>query len=344
MAYLLQRLLTEAAARHPKRPAIAADGDVITYTELDVLSNKVARALLRLGVMPGDRVGILAPKSAASVIGIFGVLKAGACYVPLDPKAPRQRLSYIVRDCAAAVIVADDARAAQAAALLDGERAPGTGGVVLTSPPDGYLDGQAEEVAVAHVDGPAMVPWTAVAAESAEALPEERSIETDLGYILYTSGSTGTPKGVMISHRNSLGFVEWAAAAAGLTEADRVCSPAPFRLVGLRRLREQPGRRLSHGDSRRSRYVPGDHRAVAGEGTDLGLVLRALGPGAPRVLWQLADVQPVSPASGDLRRGGVPASVPGPPDGRAATSALPQLVRPDRDKCVHCIRGPGAPG
>ena len=228
MAYLLQRLLTEAAARHPKRPAIAADGDVITYSELDALSNKVARALLRLGVVPGDRVGILAPKSAASVIGIYGVLKAGACYVPLDPKAPRQRLSYVVRDCAAAVIVADDARAAQAAALLDGERAPGTGGVVLTSPPGGHLDVQAEEVAVAPADGAAIVPWPAVAAESAEPLPEERSIETDLGYILYTSGSTGTPKGVMISHRNSLGFVEWAATAAGLTEADRVCSPAPL--------------------------------------------------------------------------------------------------------------------
>jgi amino acid adenylation domain-containing protein len=59
-------------------------------------------------------------------------------------------------------------------------------------------------------------------------LAEELSIETDLAYILYTSGSTGTPKGVMISHRNSLTFVEWAAAAAGLSEQDRVCSPAPL--------------------------------------------------------------------------------------------------------------------
>ena len=72
------------------------------------------------------------------------------------------------------------------------------------------------------------MPWTAVAGESGEPLAEERAIETDLAYILYTSGSTGTPKGVMISHRNSLTFVDWAAAAAGLSEQDRVCSPAPL--------------------------------------------------------------------------------------------------------------------
>ena len=117
MAYLLQRLLTEAAARQPQRPAVASDGCLLTYQELDRLSNKMARALLRLGVAPGDRVGILAPKSAAAVIGIYGALKAGACYVPLDPKAPAGRLSHIVRDCGAAMIVADEARTSQAAAL-----------------------------------------------------------------------------------------------------------------------------------------------------------------------------------------------------------------------------------
>src|SRR5208283_3429640 len=87
MAYLLQRLLTEAASRQPQRPAVASGGCLLTYQELDRLSNKAARALLRLGVAPGDRVGILAPKSAAALIGIYGALKAGACYVPLDPKA-----------------------------------------------------------------------------------------------------------------------------------------------------------------------------------------------------------------------------------------------------------------
>ena len=132
MAYLLQRLLTEAAARQPLRPAVASDDCLLTYQELDRLSNKVARALLRLGVAPGDRVGILAPKSAAAVIGIYGALKAGACYVPLDPKAPAERLSHIVRDSGAATIVADEVRTSQAVTLVGAVPRP-TGVLVVSA-------------------------------------------------------------------------------------------------------------------------------------------------------------------------------------------------------------------
>ena len=86
-----------------------------------------------------------------------------------------------------------------------------------------------EEAAVAPAQGAAIVPWDAVAGEPGEALAEDRAIETDLAYILYTSGSTGTPKGVMISHRASLTFVEWAAAARG--SASRTASAARRRCI-----------------------------------------------------------------------------------------------------------------
>jgi amino acid adenylation domain-containing protein len=219
MTYLLQQLLTDGAARHPHRPAVTSGSCLLSYQELDRLSNKMARTLLRLGVAPGDRVGILVPKSAAAVVGLYGVLKAGACYVPLDPKAPADRLSYVVGDSGAAVIVADEVTGPLAADLAC--RGHGQRGVVVMSLP-GRPGGAAAE-ADAHV-----VPWSAVAAESDQPLAEDRAIEADLAYILYTSGSTGTPKGVMISHRNSLAFAEWAAGAAGLSEQDRVCSPAPL--------------------------------------------------------------------------------------------------------------------
>lgn len=224
MAYLLHRLLTEAAARQPQRPAVASRDGLLSYEDLDRLSNKLARALLRLRVSPGDRVALLAPKSAAAVIGLYGVLKAGACYVPLDPKAPAERLGHIVRDSGATAIVADETRASQAAALVRG--VPGSRGLVVAGAPG--RPGGAEDAAAGLAPGVPVLPRAAVANESAEPLVEELAIETDLAYILYTSGSTGTPKGVMISHRNSLTFVEWAAAAVGLTEQDRVCSPAPL--------------------------------------------------------------------------------------------------------------------
>jgi amino acid adenylation domain-containing protein len=223
MAYLLQHLLTDSAARRPDRPAVAAGGRSLTYSELDGLSNQVARALLAQGVAPGDRVGILAPKSAASVVGIFGTLKAGACYVPLDPGAPAGRLSAIMRDSGIAVVLADVRRAPAVSALAGS--VPQLRAVIVVGPHWGDKGG---EVAGAQPAELAVLSWEAVLAEPGGPLAGEPAIETDLAYILYTSGSTGTPKGVMISHRNSLTFVEWAAASAGLGEQDRVCSPAPL--------------------------------------------------------------------------------------------------------------------
>jgi amino acid adenylation domain-containing protein len=225
MAYLLQHLLTDSAARVSQRPAVAVGERFLTYAELDKLSNQVARALLARGVAPGDRVGILVPKSAAAVVAAFGVLKAGACYVPLDPKSPAARLTAIMTDSGIAVVLADQATAQQAAAMADS--VPRLRTVIVSGPHWGREATAGPELGTAS-PGPVIVPWEAVLTEPAEALGADPAIDTDLAYILYTSGSTGTPKGVMISHRASLTFVEWAAACAGLGEQDRVCSPAPL--------------------------------------------------------------------------------------------------------------------
>ena len=99
MAYVLHELLSQSAARYPDAEAVRLLDETITYSELETRSNQLAHALIKSGVMPGDRVGIYLEKSPAAIISIFGVLKTGACYVPVDANAPGQRLREIARQC-----------------------------------------------------------------------------------------------------------------------------------------------------------------------------------------------------------------------------------------------------
>src|SRR5436309_11775077 len=97
MAYVLHQLLTESAARRPDAEAVRLLNDSITYRELETRSNQLAHALIFSGVTRGDRVGIYLQKSPAAIVSIFGILKTGACYVPVDANAPGPRLLEIAR-------------------------------------------------------------------------------------------------------------------------------------------------------------------------------------------------------------------------------------------------------
>ena len=99
MIFQLQHLLTESAARRPDAIAVRLEETALTYAVLETKSNQLAHALAAAGVAPGDRVGIHIGKSLESIISVFGVLKAGACYVPIDGSAPAARVADIVRQC-----------------------------------------------------------------------------------------------------------------------------------------------------------------------------------------------------------------------------------------------------
>src|SRR5947199_7104299 len=99
MAYVLHQLLSESATRHPDAEAVRLLNDSITYRELETRSNQLAHALIDSGVTRGDRVGIYLQKSPAAIVSIFGILKTGACYVPVDANAPGARLFEIARQC-----------------------------------------------------------------------------------------------------------------------------------------------------------------------------------------------------------------------------------------------------
>ena len=87
MAFTLHQLLTETAARQPEHEAVRLLNEALTYGQVDRLSNQVAHSLIANGVTRGDRVGIYLYKSPAAIAAIFGIMKTGACYVPLDANA-----------------------------------------------------------------------------------------------------------------------------------------------------------------------------------------------------------------------------------------------------------------
>ena len=99
MAYLLPQLLSQSAARDPAHEAVAFKDQHLTYGELEQASNRLARVSSHAGVRRGDRVGIYLAKSPASLISLYGILKTGAAYAPIDPGA-QHRLAYIVGNCA----------------------------------------------------------------------------------------------------------------------------------------------------------------------------------------------------------------------------------------------------
>lgn len=211
---ILHQYLSDAAGKWPGNVAVQEfNGNSITYLELDRLSDRLRDRLIHFGVQPGDRVGFWIRKTIDSVATIFGILKAGAAYVPVDPSAPATRNSYILANCAVAVVVVEKRYKTDLLAELSKQDAHpkiitidgGDGGICL------YAALEEEDRSAKASAGESVVPN-----------PD------GLAYILYTSGSTGKPKGVTLTHCNAVSFVEWCSEIFRPTPDDRFSSHAPF--------------------------------------------------------------------------------------------------------------------
>jgi amino acid adenylation domain-containing protein len=212
VAYLLHQLMQRSAERDPLREAVRCGERALSYAELDAASNAVAQALIAAGIQRGDRVAVYMTKRVEAIAAIYGVLKAGAAYVPLDPKAPVSRIVLVANDCAPAAMVTTPGLAAKVVPEME------------TRPKLLVCVGE-EDVIDLGCDATRYVD---VVADSGARDPQVPVIDNDLAYILYTSGSTGTPKGVMLTHRNALTFVQWCAEAIGASPEDRLANHAPL--------------------------------------------------------------------------------------------------------------------
>jgi len=212
MSYILQQLLTRSATLHPANVAVWARGRSLTYRQLEERSNQLAHLLCARGVKKGDRVGLFFPKCVESLVCMFGVLKAGGVYVPLDPQAPADRIGYIIGNCGIrALLTTREKRNLLAPAVLHSLD------FCLMTDESGT-----------NGSGRIVVPWAMLGEHPESSAPALTLTETDLAYILYTSGSTGRPKGVMLSHQNALTFVDWCAAKFNIQPEDRLSNHAPL--------------------------------------------------------------------------------------------------------------------
>ncbi|MFG7945303.1 amino acid adenylation domain-containing protein [Streptomyces cacaoi] len=182
----------DRAARTPGAPAVVCGEHALTYAELEAEAGRLARVLVQWGVRPESRVALLLERSVDVVVAMLAVLKSGAAYVPLNAAFPAERLSGIVEDSGACLVVTD-------AGLADRARGAGVAALRVDAAADLRVD--------ARTDAERVLP-ARVAADS-------------LAYVMFTSGSTGRPKGVAVTHAD----------VVALAGDERFAAPAHNRVL-----------------------------------------------------------------------------------------------------------------
>ena len=160
----ITEVFEKLVAKSPFDVALVFEGAQLTYAELNAKSNQLARKLRGYGIKPDDFVAISSERSLEMIVGIYGILKSGGAYVPMDPKYPEDRIRYMLEDCKPKAV------------LIYGTKI------------------EADVPVIDLADGSIWVGET-------ENLKNVNK-PTDLAYCIYTSGTTGKPKGVMIEHRS----------------------------------------------------------------------------------------------------------------------------------------------
>ncbi len=211
MSDVIHGYVDAMADKMPDHPAFEYLDDSLSYRELAQRSNQLAAQLIDLGVRKGDRVGIYMPKAIDTPVALFGIMKAGAAYVPLDPSAPVERIGGLLRDCDIRCIISSR------------QQKRGLKQLARTQSPVEYVIGAEDEINL----GWRTISWSAISKLS-HSSPGVRVDQDDLAYIIYTSGSTGAPKGIMHSHRSGLCFSRWAAKEYGFSSNDRLSNHAPL--------------------------------------------------------------------------------------------------------------------
>ncbi|HVN78384.1 MAG TPA: amino acid adenylation domain-containing protein [Terriglobia bacterium] len=183
------KFIEEQASQRPDHVAVICKSQHVSYAELNSLANRLARYLQGLGVGPEVPVAICVERSVEMVVGILAILKAGGAWLALDPDYPGDRLTYMLEDSQAPVLVSQSH--------------------LLTRLPQSQ-----RKVVMLDTD------WAAISSVSNQNFRSGVTLQ-NLAYIIYTSGSTGKPKGVMITHANMSNYVQALPGPLNITSDDR---------------------------------------------------------------------------------------------------------------------------
>lgn len=200
-------ILAKTIANNGNKPAVCFKDRVITYTELDSLTARLAAFLKGKGIGREDYVSVLIPRNEYMAVTSLGIVRAGAAYQPLDPTYPAERLNFMVKDCGAKLLIADRA--------LRDVLSEYTGDVLFTDEIDALPDSNAflSASAASESNTPVRV---------SEDTPESAIV------IIYTSGTTGTPKGCVVENRNIVCLYYNHIRNCDLDASSRVASYASF--------------------------------------------------------------------------------------------------------------------
>ncbi len=199
--HTIHQLFEEQADLRPDAIAVTYAGEKLTYDQLNRQANQVAHYLRTLGVGPETIVGISVERSLAMIVGILGILKAGGAYLPVDPTYPAERITFMLKDSKAPVLVTQD----RVLALL-----PESIGLEANRT-NVSLDGEKDTIL-----------------SFSDHNPDVEMEAEHLAYVIYTSGSTGLPKGTMLSHRGLCNLADVHHRAFDMREGKRVLQFSPF--------------------------------------------------------------------------------------------------------------------
>jgi amino acid adenylation domain-containing protein len=189
----IHELFEEHVRKTPQALAIFHEGQQLTYENLNHRANQLAHYLREQGIKPEMLVGICLERLPEMLVGILGILKAGAAYVPMDPAYPEERLRFMQQNAGVAIMLTQQ-----------NHRAKMHGDIRVV-----YLEQDWQQIATCSPDNP--VPVATL---------------DNLAYMIYTSGSTGVPKGVIVEHRQVLNQFLWCVDVLGVNSHDRILQKA----------------------------------------------------------------------------------------------------------------------